>query len=203
MSAFNYYETAEQEHQQVSQEEADPYDAWLDVSEYNNEEITQFSESMKRSREEHREWSAEIARIAMEEADPCTDPYDGVDVSEYSTEEKNQFSEIVKRSRESRREWLEEKEGLARCKYYALAAALKVKSIQYVLEKDREWRSSEEYKEIQAAEIARIAMEEADPYDGCDVSEYSTEDRDSLREAVKQLRFRERARQRERELYGV
>ena len=201
MSAFNYYETAEQEHQQVSQE--DPYDG-VDVSEYNNEEITQFSESMKRSREEHREWSAEIARIAMEDADPCTDPYDGVDVIEYSTEEKKQFSEIVKRSRQSRREWLEEKEGLARCKYYALAAAaLKVKSIQYVLEKDREWRSSEEYKEIQAVEIARIAMEEADPYDGCDVSEYSTEDRDSLREAVKQLRFRERARQRERELYGV
>ena len=201
MSAFNN-ETAEQEHQQVSQEEADPYDG-ADVSEYNNEEKTQFAEIVKRSREEHREWSAEIARIAMEEADPHTDPYDGVDVSEYSTEEKKQFAEIAKRSRESRREWLEEKEGLARCKYYALAAALKVKSIKYVLEKDREWRSTEEYKEIQAAEIARIAMEEADPYDGCDVSEYSTEDRDSLREAVKQLRFRERARQRERELYGV
>jgi hypothetical protein len=201
MSAFKN-ETANQEHQQVSQEEADPYDG-ADVSEYNNEEKTQFAEIVKRSREEHREWSAEIARIAMEEADPHTDLYGGADVSEYNNEEKKQFAEIAKRSRESRREWLEEKEGLARCKYYAAAAALKAKSIKYVLEKDREWRSSEEYKEIQSAKIARIALEEADPYDGCDVSEYNNEDRDSLREAVKQLRVRERERQLQRELYGV
>ena len=56
MSAFNYYETAEQEHQQVSQE--DPYDG-VDVIEYSTEEKKQFSEIVKRSRQSRREWLEE------------------------------------------------------------------------------------------------------------------------------------------------